>query len=139
MCLAKKILNLKNWQITGVGPRLQPRMRDVRGITNKTLNMFEEKFVNKLNFEYIDYNELIWELRFYGNGYGQSTKESIESIKLLAELEAIFLDPVYTSKAMSALIHYAQNQKIKKDASVVFIHSGGLPNVFTYNDEYIKN
>ena len=30
-------------------------------------------------------------------------------------------------------------KKIKKDASVVFIHSGGLPNVFTYNDEYIKN
>ena len=139
MCLAKKILNLNNWQITGVGPRLQPRMRDIRGITNKTLNIFDKKFVNKLNFEYIDYNELNWDLRFYGNGYGQSTKESLESMKLLAELEAIFLDPVYTSKAMSALIHYAQNKKIKKDASVVFIHSGGLPNIFTYNDEYIKN
>ena len=25
MCLARKILNLNNWQITGVGPRLQPR------------------------------------------------------------------------------------------------------------------
>ena len=98
MCLAKKILNLKNWQITGVGPRLQPRMRDIRGITNKTLNMFEEKFVNKLNFEYIDYNELNWDLRFYGNGYGQSTKESIESIKLLAELEQLSLLPIQLLK-----------------------------------------
>ena len=139
MCLAKKILDLKNWKITGIGPRLQPRMRDIRGITNKTLNIFDKKFINKLNFEYLDYNELNWDLRFYGEGYGRSTKESIQSIKLLAELEAIFLDPVYTSKAMSGLIHYAQNKKIEKDASIVFIHSGGLPNVFTYADEYINN
>ena len=135
MCLAKKILKLDHWKITGIGPRLQPRMRDIRGITNKTINLFDKNFVNKLNFEYLDYNEINWDLSFYGNGYGLSTIESINAIKLLAELEAIFLDPVYTGKAMSGLINYAKNNKIDNDSSVIFIHSGGLPNLFTYSDE----
>lgn len=139
LCLAKKILNLKHWTITGIGPRLQPRMRNIRGITNSTIKLFEKTFSNKLNFEYLDYKDLNWDLRFYGEGYGLSTKYSIEAIKLLAEKEAIFLDPVYTGKAMSALIHYAKQDKINKDSSVVFIHSGGIPNVFTYANEFNNN
>ena len=43
------------------------------------------------------------------------------------------------SKAMSALIHYANQDKINKDSSVVFIHSGGIPNIFTYANELNNN
>ena len=38
LALAKKILNFTHWKITGIGPRLQPRMRNIREITNKALN-----------------------------------------------------------------------------------------------------
>ena len=41
---------------------------------------------------------------YRGAGYGMVTKESIDAIRLVAETEGIFLDPVYTSKAMAGFI-----------------------------------
>ena len=137
LALAKKILNFTHWEITGIGPRLQPRMRNIREITNKALNYLNKKSNNKLKLDYLDYKDLNWDLSFYGQGYGIQTKKSIDAIKLLAEKEAIFLDPIYTGKAMSGLIEYANSNKIDKDSSVVFIHSGGLPNLFTYSNELL--
>ena len=137
LALAKKILNFSHWKITGIGPRLQPRMRNIREITNKALNYLNKKSNNKLKLDYLDYKDLNWDLSFYGQGYGIQTKKSIDAIKLLAEKEAIFLDPIYTGKAMSGLIEYAKSNKIDKDNSVVFIHSGGTPNLFTYSNELL--
>ncbi len=137
LALAKKILNFSDWKITGIGPRLQPRMRNIREITNKALNYLNKKSNNKLKLDYLDYKDLNWDLSFYGQGYGIQTKKSIDAIKLLAEKEAIFLDPIYTGKAMSGLIEYANSNKIDKDSSVVFIHSGGTPNLFTYSNELL--
>ena len=137
LALAKKILNFTHWEITGIGPRLQPRMRNIREITNKALNYLNKKSNNKLKLDYLDYKDLNWDLSFYGQGYGIQTKKSIDAIKLLAEKEAIFLDPIYTGKAMSGLIEYANSNKIDKDSSVVFIHSGGTPNLFTYSNELL--
>ena len=137
LALAKKILNFTHWKITGIGPRLQPRMRNIREITNKALNYLNKKSNNKLKLDYLDYKDLNWDLSFYGQGYGIQTKKSIDAIKLLAEKEAIFLDPIYTGKAMSGLIEYANSNKIDKDSSVVFIHSGGTPNLFTYSNELL--
>ena len=137
LALAKKILNFSDWKITGIGPRLQPRMRNIREITNKALNYLNKKSNNKLKLDYLDYKDLNWDLSFYGQGYGIQTKKSIDAIKLLAEKEAIFLDPIYTGKAMSGLIEYANSNKIDKDSIVVFIHSGGTPNLFTYSNELL--
>ena len=85
LALAKKILNFTHWEITGIGPRLQPRMRNIREITNKALNYLNKKSNNKLKLDYLDYKDLNWDLSFYGQGYGIQTKKSIDAIKLLAE------------------------------------------------------
>ena len=137
LALAKKVLNLTHWKITGIGPRLQPRMRNINGITNKALNYLNKKSGNKFKSDFLDYKDLNWDLSFYGHGYGIQTKKSINAIKLVAEKEAIFLDPIYTGKAMSGLIEYANSNKIDRDSSVVFIHSGGTPNLFTYSNELL--
>ena len=137
LALAKKILNLTHWKITGIGPRLQPRMRNIKEITNKALNYLNKKSDNKFKSNFLDYKDLNWDLSFYGQGYGIQTKKSIDAIKKVAEKEAIFLDPIYTAKAMSGLIEYANSNKIDRDSSVVFIHSGGTPNLFTYSNELL--
>ncbi len=81
-------------------------------------------------------NELVWiDDAFIGEGYGIITPESIETIKLLARLEGIFLCPVYTAKAMTGLISYIQSGKIGKDETVVFIHTGGSPLLYAYYDK----
>jgi 1-aminocyclopropane-1-carboxylate deaminase/D-cysteine desulfhydrase-like pyridoxal-dependent ACC family enzyme len=41
---------------------------------------------------------------FLGEGYGIPTQEGLAAIRLLARLEGLLLDPVYTGKAMAGLI-----------------------------------
>ena len=72
---------------------------------------------------------------YVGERYGIPTEAGIEAIKLLAQTEAILLDPVYSSKGMSGLIDHIRTGKIGKDETVVFVHTGGNPALFVYNQE----
>jgi L-cysteate sulfo-lyase len=68
--------------------------------------------------------------RFVGDGYGVPTEASREAIKLAARVEAIFLDPTYTAKAMAGLISYVRQQKFVAGQTVVFWHTGGQVGLF---------
>jgi len=68
---------------------------------------------------------------FIGEGYGIPTKESLEAITLLARTEAILLDPSYTGKAMAALISDVRAGKLMPGETVIFLHTGGIPALFT--------
>ena len=72
-------------------------------------------------------------------GYGVLNKEVTEAIKLVAETEGIFLDPVYTGKAMVMLIELIKKGYFKEDDNVVFFHTGGLPALFLYRNELGKS
>jgi D-cysteine desulfhydrase family pyridoxal phosphate-dependent enzyme len=67
---------------------------------------------------------------FIGADYGVPTEEGIEAIRLLAWTEAIFLDPVYSGKAMAALICDARTGELGPNEAVVFLHTGGGPSLF---------
>lgn len=67
-----------------------------------------------------------------GESYGILTPACVDALKLVATTESIFLDPVYTSKAMAGLIDWARKGKIPADATVVFLHTGGTPALFPY-------
>jgi D-cysteine desulfhydrase family pyridoxal phosphate-dependent enzyme len=67
---------------------------------------------------------------FIGAAYGVPTEEGIEAIRLLARTEAIFLDPVYSGKAMAALISHARAGELDPNEAVVFLHTGGGPSLF---------
>lgn len=62
---------------------------------------------------------------YIGAGYGISTPESEEAIRLLARTEGIVLDPTYTAKAMAALIDWVRKGSLTKDDTVLFWHTGG--------------
>ena len=72
---------------------------------------------------------------YVGEKYGLPTSEGIASMRMLAKMEGIILDPVYTSKGFSALIDYVRKGIIKKNENVIFIFTGGGPAVFAYNEE----
>lgn len=82
-------------------------------------------------------NEVIVYDDYIGNG-PTPTKESIEAVKLCAETEGIFLDPIYTGKAMAALVDQIRQGSIKSKETVVFYHSGGLPALFSYSEQLSK-
>ncbi len=73
---------------------------------------------------------------YVGKGHGVLTEEVIDAIKLVAETEGILLDPVYTGKAMAGLVDLAKQGRFRKQENVVFLHTGGLPAIFAYKDEF---
>ncbi len=56
----------------------------------------------------------------------------------MAIQEGIFLDPVYTGKAMVALIDLIQKGHFKKEDKILFFHTGGTPALFP-NKHLISN
>ena len=76
--------------------------------------------------------------QFVGEGYGVMTQEVAEAMHLCARTDALILDPNYTGTTMAALINDVRTGQLQPDADVIFLHSGGLPAVFTYADELAK-
>jgi 1-aminocyclopropane-1-carboxylate deaminase/D-cysteine desulfhydrase-like pyridoxal-dependent ACC family enzyme len=68
-------------------------------------------------------------------GFGEPSRTSLETLRLVASTEGALLDPVYTSKAMDGLIHHIREGRFTPEDSVVFLHTGGLPALFAYGDE----
>ena len=76
--------------------------------------------------------DLVIDGDFVGAGYGKPTPEGMEAIRLLARTEAVFLDPVYSGKAMAGLIAHVRAGQFDPTASVVFLHTGGGPSLFAH-------
>ncbi len=74
-------------------------------------------------------------LDYIGPGYGVPSPAGREALDLLARTEGILLDPVYTSKALAALIDDVRNGRWPADRPVIFVHTGGTPALFAYRDE----
>jgi L-cysteate sulfo-lyase len=70
--------------------------------------------------------------QYAGDGYGYATERKAEAVKMLAELEGLFLDPVYTASSMACLIDLARRGFFQKDDVVVFLHTGGSAALFAY-------
>jgi len=72
---------------------------------------------------------------YIGDGYGLASEECLNAIRLVAQTEGIFLDPIYTGKAMAGLIDLIEKGRFKSEDKVVFIHTGGIPAIFAYHKE----
>jgi len=81
--------------------------------------------------ERLDLADLVTDQSFIGDGYGIPTAGGLEAIALVAQSEAILLDPCYTSKGMAALVHHVRSGELDPGDTVVFLHTGGMPAVFT--------
>jgi D-cysteine desulfhydrase family pyridoxal phosphate-dependent enzyme len=62
---------------------------------------------------------------YVGAGYGIPSAQGDEAIELLARTEGLILDPVYTAKAMAALIDWVRKGKLNENDNVMFWHTGG--------------
>lgn len=69
---------------------------------------------------------------YFAPQYAIPNEEGRAAIALLAGLEAILLDPVYTGKAMAGLIDGVIQQRFTSDGPLLFIHTGGAPALFAY-------
>ena len=66
--------------------------------------------------------------------YSLPNQRMVEAIQMLARLEGIPLDPTYTGKMMAGLIGMVRQGAFSNDDHVLFLHSGGMPSLFSATD-----
>jgi D-cysteine desulfhydrase/L-cysteate sulfo-lyase len=74
---------------------------------------------------------------FVGERYGVPTEEGNEAVRLFARHEGIVLDPVYTGKCAAGMIAHIREGRFARDDIMVFVHTGGTPAIFTWNQLWL--
>jgi D-cysteine desulfhydrase len=67
---------------------------------------------------------------YIGPGYGAPSAEGSAAIRLAAVEEGVFLDPVYTGKALAGLVALCEAGRFDGSRNVLFLHTGGQPGLF---------
>jgi 1-aminocyclopropane-1-carboxylate deaminase/D-cysteine desulfhydrase-like pyridoxal-dependent ACC family enzyme len=75
--------------------------------------------------------------KFVDKGYGIPSAAGNEAVRLFARHEGIILDPIYTGKCAAAMVAHIREGQFGKDDVLVFVHTGGMPAIFTWHDEWL--
>ncbi len=78
-------------------------------------------------------SDVVADTSYVGSGYGIPREDTLEAIRMFAELEGLLLDPVYSGKGAAGLIDYCRRGRFKKGERVVFLHTGGSAALFGYD------
>lgn len=112
---------------------------EIEGMTlEKFIVKLADATARKLNLKMkFHKNNIYLNNNYLGEGYGIVGEAEKEAIDLLARLEGILLDPVYTAKAMAGLIDLIRQQQFDKKDKVLFWHTGGTPALFPYASKLV--
>lgn len=72
----------------------------------------------------------------YVGEYGVCTPAAHDAIVTAARSEGLLLDPVYTGKAMAGLMDLVRSGVLDRTVPTIFIHTGGLPILFAYDETF---
>jgi len=79
-------------------------------------------------------NDIVADCNYIGAGYGEPTESMNEAVLMLARLEGLLFDPVYSGKALAGMIDYIRKGRFDDASAVVFLHTGGAAGLFAYAD-----
>ena len=79
--------------------------------------------------------DIVCNCDYVGPGYGVPTQAMNEAVLLLARLEGLLFDPVYTGKALAGMIDLVRKGFFDDAENIVFIHTGGSAGLFAYVDQ----
>lgn len=82
----------------------------------------------------IDREDIVANSDYVGEGYGVPTKGMNDAVLLLARLEGLLFDPVYSGKGLAGMIDLIGNGYFQDAQNIVFIHTGGSAGLFAYRD-----
>jgi L-cysteate sulfo-lyase len=127
-----------------VGLRASNSGIPVYGVSVRAPKARQEENVWKLVQATVDYMglpassveraDVVADSDYVGDGYGVPTDGMIEAVRLVAQQEAILLDPVYSGKGMAGLIALIRAGHFKRDENVVFVHTGGSVGLYGYRE-----
>lgn len=98
---------------------------DVRRLVGEAAGLLDVKVQ-------LSQSEIIVNDSYTCGGYGVVTKEVTDLMETVAQREGLLVDPVYTGKGMLGLLGLANQGYFPKGSHVLFIHTGGLPIIFSH-------
>ncbi len=121
----------KKRRVIGIDAADDPEMtrKAVTKICKQTIKIINEKGGS---VKELDKNDIEINPDYSYPAYGIPNKQTIQSIKMVAELEAMITDPVYEGKSIDGLISMCKNGEIPKNSKVLYVHLGGVPAVNAY-------
>ena len=81
--------------------------------------------------------DVIANCNYVGAGYGIPTEGMNEAILMLARLEGLLFDPVYSGKGLAGMIDLIRNSHFEAADNIVFLHTGGSAALFAYTDQLV--
>ena len=108
----------------------------------------QEEKVYKLAVETADYvgapgvvqrEDIVANCDYVGEGYGIPTKAMNDAVMMLARLEGLLFDPVYSGKGLAGMIDLIGKGYFAGAQNIVFVHTGGSAGLFGYSDKLITD
>ncbi|MDD9987503.1 MAG: pyridoxal-phosphate dependent enzyme [Spirochaetaceae bacterium] len=128
--LALASLNLGlDWRFTGVRVASAPALDDYIFSNAETIR---QRLDLPLTFAPADFDVVE---RYAGPG--GPAPAVLEAVRLAARTDGLMVDPNYTGVALAGLIDRIADGAVGADETVVFVHTGGTPAIFSYAAELV--
>ena len=127
-----------------VGLKAQGSDVSVLGIGVSSPQAVQEEKVFELATATADYigkpgivlrGDVVANCNYIGAGYGMPTAAMNEAVLLLARLEGLLFDPVYSGKALAGMLDLIRRGEFERGSNMVFLHTGGSAALFAYVDQ----
>jgi L-cysteate sulfo-lyase len=118
----------------------------VLGIGVNAARDIQEERVYKLAVETADYigaggcvrrEDVVANCDYVGEGYGIATPGMREALLLLAQLEGLLFDPVYSGKGLTGMLDLIAKGQFQTGQNIVFLHTGGSAGLFGYLEDIL--
>lgn len=132
LTLAAKFISPKT-RVLGISVSEKPEgyAEEIWNIIQEMLNSFDmDADISREDIHIMD--------DYIGKGYGILDQPVTEAIRVTAESEGVFLDPVYTGKAMAGLMDLTVKGFFKSGDRILFWHTGGTPALFPNKQGLMK-
>ena len=86
-----------------------------------------------LDIQFDDRDFIVYD-DYVGGGYGVLGAPEREAIRVVARLEGVLLDPVYTGRAMAGLLDLSSKGVFQSGQTILFWHTGGTAALFAYGE-----
>ncbi len=83
----------------------------------------------------VERDDVVANCDYVGEGYGMMTESMNAALLLLARLEGILADPVYSGKGLAGLFDLVRQGFFHDANNIVFVHTGGSSGLFGYRDQ----
>lgn len=95
------------------------------------------EILNQYLHEKFDFSNLVFHDDFLNGGYSKTSPEELRTIQECISHEGLIIDPTYAGKAFWGMTSILEKRDYK-DKKILFWNTGGLMNLLSQKDEFIK-